>query len=581
MAAMAGKESETQLCNNCQKDIPLANYTIHEIHCSRNIGICPICKESFPKAEMRTHREQEHAQIICKCSMRMDRGLLQDHVALECPLRPVACRHCDIELAFCKLQDHEDYCGARTERCSRCNRNIMLRELKTHPIDCWKKAGGEPGVQAQPSFNSEAPLPGVQTISDLLLRPDSTGESPLRGNRFLESQLHSWVSGDQLPWESSWRNRGPSRPDQNRARLEKRASPLPPVDGESDYDFDYLLALSLQQENSLAQPNVAEVHRELWKNICPPQTGPADHSGQAKNSSGLSRDLLVAADILDRPKTETLLPCEFCEELYPEEDLILHQTGCNPASALASFSKRSNLVPPTDCLSSLWGELPGGRSKGSGETFPFQPGVQDSLLLPCEFCGVQLEEEILFHHQDQCDLRPATAPSSGRTPVHLGAPVAESSVGTVSPDLPRRRIRHQGELPPQYLEQLKQKQPCPPAHGSHSQAASRRIQLAAPNNRREDPAALSKGRKPRKPGDGEGSTPPGQGPSDPVAAPLPARYSSPDFLPSSYVPSFAAALPTRPSIRQGGGGGGPAGPPHFHNSKAKPWQVKSADPDSE
>lgn len=196
-------------------------------------------------------------------------------------------------------------------------------------------------------------------------------------------------------------------------------------------------------------------------------------------------------------------------------------------------------------------------------------------------------------------MRPATAPSSGRTSARSGAPVAESSVGTESPDLPRRRIRHQGsppflpprlsvagpqtggsaeqmpfgasgfrprvssspslplrclpslppapgELPPQYLEQLKQKQPCPPAHGSHSQAASRRIQLAAPNNRREDPAALSKGRKPRKPGDGKGSTPPGQGPSDPVATPLPARFSSPDFLPSSYVPSFPAALPTRP-----------------------------------
>ncbi|KAL7986614.1 hypothetical protein Chor_012897 [Crotalus horridus] len=361
MAAMAGKESETQLCNNCQKDIPLANYTIHEIHCSRNIGICPICKESFPKAEMRTHREQEHAQ------------------ALECPLRPVACQHCDIELAFCKLQDHEDYCGARTERCGRCNRNIMLRELKTHPVDCWKKAGGEPGVQVQPCFNSEAPLRNIQTISDYFLRPDSTGESPLRGNRFLESQLHSWVSGDQLPRESSWRNRGPSRPDQNRGKglerkltffssraqknatllntplelsvgilslqrlwkqlcmfvfvllhsstgvkccrfavhallrclfpeapLEKRATPLP-ADGESDYNFDYLLALSLQHENSLVQPNVAEAHRELWKNICPPQTGPADHSSQAKNSSGLSQDSLVAADILDRPKRTLLL----------------------------------------------------------------------------------------------------------------------------------------------------------------------------------------------------------------------------------------------------------------------------------
>ncbi|XP_070807138.1 TRAF-type zinc finger domain-containing protein 1 [Pituophis catenifer annectens] len=577
MAAVAEQESETQLCNNCQKDIPLANFTIHEIHCSRNIGVCPLCKESFPKAEMRTHQEQEHAQIVCKCSMRMDRGLLQDHVAFECPLRPVACQHCDIELAFCKLQDHEDYCGARTERCGRCNRNVMLRELKTHPIDCGEKAGaGEPGGQAKPPFYPEAPWQNVQTIRNVL-RPDSAGESPLRGNRFLESQLHSWVSGDQLPRESSWRNRDPSQPDRNRVCLEKTTPPLP-VDGESD--LDYLLALSLQHENSFGQPSVAELHRELWKNICPPQTGPADHCGKAKNSRDPSQDLLVAANNLNRPKAETLLPCEFCEELYPEGDLILHQTGCNPSSALASFSKRSNLVPPTECLSSLWGELPGSRSVGRGETFPPQQGLQDSLLLPCEFCGVQLEEEILFHHQDQCDLRPATAPSSGRPPAQSGSPVTESSLGTESPDLPRRRTRHQGELSPQYLEQLQQKQPFQPAPRSYSQVAARRLQPSAPNNRREDPVALSKARKPKKLGDGSEGRTPGRSPSDPVATPLPARYPPSDFAPSTYIPSFPLALPTRPSIRQEGGQS-PATPPHFNNAKAKPWQVKSADPDRE
>lgn len=27
------------------------------------------------------------------------------------------------------------------------------------------------------------------------------------------------------------------------------------------------------------------------------------------------------------------------------------------------------------------------------------PPVEDSIIIPCEFCGVQLEEEVLFHHQ--------------------------------------------------------------------------------------------------------------------------------------------------------------------------------------
>lgn len=30
---------------------------------------------------------------------------------------------------------------------------------------------------------------------------------------------------------------------------------------------------------------------------------------------------------VSHPSAETLLPCEFCEELYPEGDLILHQVG--------------------------------------------------------------------------------------------------------------------------------------------------------------------------------------------------------------------------------------------------------------
>lgn len=87
------------------------------------------------------------------------------------------------------------------------------------------------------------------------------------------------------------------------ACLEK-TSPALPVDGESD--LDYLLALSLQHENSFGQPSVAELHRELWKNICPPQTGPADHRGKAKNSRDPSQDLLVPANNLNKPKSTSV-----------------------------------------------------------------------------------------------------------------------------------------------------------------------------------------------------------------------------------------------------------------------------------
>ncbi|NXW39918.1 TRAD1 protein, partial [Nyctiprogne leucopyga] len=119
-----------------KRDIPVANFIMHEIHCSRNLEVCRCCGESIPKSEMRNHTESEHVQVTCKCQMKIEKNLLKDHEVSACPLRPALCQYCDIQLAFNKLQDHEAYCGARTERCGGCGRNIMVKDLKEHPRVC-------------------------------------------------------------------------------------------------------------------------------------------------------------------------------------------------------------------------------------------------------------------------------------------------------------------------------------------------------------------------------------------------------------------------------------------------------------
>ncbi|PNJ82661.1 TRAFD1 isoform 7 [Pongo abelii] len=79
-------DQETRLCDNCKKEIPVFNFTIHEIHCQRNIGMCPICKEPFPKSDMETHMAAEHCQVTCKCNKKLEKRLLKKHEVLKTEL---------------------------------------------------------------------------------------------------------------------------------------------------------------------------------------------------------------------------------------------------------------------------------------------------------------------------------------------------------------------------------------------------------------------------------------------------------------------------------------------------------------
>ncbi|NXS70616.1 TRAD1 protein, partial [Pandion haliaetus] len=189
-------------------------------------------------------------------------------------------------------------------------------------------------------------------------------------------------------------------------------------------DLDYVLALSLQNESNPHNNTAAEIPSDLWENYYTKESVPSACLNETDKSNIFSYDEII------------MLPCEFCEELYPAEDLILHQTGCNPASAFASFSKRSSPHPrERDGLRAIGSKSC--RSRSSSQPQAVQ--AEGNIMIPCEFCGVQLEEETLFRHQHHCDLRPAASFPSRQ----LLSPQANRE-RRESPELARRRIRHQG-----------------------------------------------------------------------------------------------------------------------------------------
>lgn len=132
--------------------------------------------------------------------------------ALECPLRRVACQHCDLELAFSRLQEHEDYCGARTERCVRCSRNVMLKDLKEHPKDCGERAEEVRVAQAKPGLNSGAVLHDLQAMRGLLQAGDAL---PRPGRGLEDGRLYNCLSGDRPPKEPNRRSLTPVLPARN------------------------------------------------------------------------------------------------------------------------------------------------------------------------------------------------------------------------------------------------------------------------------------------------------------------------------------------------------------------------------
>lgn len=229
-------------------------------------------------------------------------------------------------------------------------------------------------------------------------------------------------------------------------------------------------------------------------------------------------------------------------------------TSCNPSCALPPLSVGSTsprgVEDPDAIFQKLMRESAGGQFE-SLMGFSSSAPVEDSVVIPCEFCGVQLEEEVLFHHQDQCDQRPATANNH----VSEGIPSQDLQPRETSPELPKRRVRHQGDLSSGYMNDLKQEMAKGPTYPLPSSRP--------PNNTTAPPNRLSTSTSGPRPGcqpsppralklnnlDSQGVRGRSRNSHNGALAPghVPAAYPARSLYPENLVPSF----PRGPSGRYG------------------------------
>ncbi|XP_017774478.1 PREDICTED: TRAF-type zinc finger domain-containing protein 1-like [Nicrophorus vespilloides] len=367
---------EHELCANCKKEIPQTNYVMHMAHCARNIALCSLCKEPVPKSSLAEHKRTHHggasgattrkkdldeeppkqkvkARIVKETMFKQE--TISSNLGMQVKSKPkdlLACKYCELELPKLDLEEHENYCGTRTDKCNECGEFVMFKYKKIHEDSNhgFIKLNDEPGPRA--SWDSSTQRTSATTAEPLYQR-----RSRLPTLRpFDMTPLYNMA--DYIPPSTSGRYSSSSG-----AASKEKTETYKDLSRRLDCKTEYIRNL-LHDSASITAP--------LRSSGVSPRNHFNHNKGPAPMPPSRRRN----------PPTELTIPCEFCGTPIPHEDLVQHETGCRPDLARRRKSPELDefFVAPQ-------------------HQQPSSPEVD----LPCEFCCDMIPASQLLRHQATCE----------------------------------------------------------------------------------------------------------------------------------------------------------------------------------
>lgn len=123
---------DTVTCTNCKKGIPKNSIVTHEVFCKRHNVVCEQCENVIRASDRVAHEEEVHRRVNCVCGDSLEIRFLALHKLQECLHRPHACKYCKLKKKLVDLPDHQEYCGSRTEKCSKCQKFVSIKDYQFH-----------------------------------------------------------------------------------------------------------------------------------------------------------------------------------------------------------------------------------------------------------------------------------------------------------------------------------------------------------------------------------------------------------------------------------------------------------------
>jgi DNA-directed RNA polymerase subunit RPC12/RpoP len=108
---------ESKLCKNCERNIELSKFRMHEIQCARINYKCGECGMIVAKTDKEDHEREAHVQIKCQyCAFEAGKLKFGNHED-RCELRPKPCDYCKQIFKIERWCDHVEQCAVKTSKC--------------------------------------------------------------------------------------------------------------------------------------------------------------------------------------------------------------------------------------------------------------------------------------------------------------------------------------------------------------------------------------------------------------------------------------------------------------------------------